>query len=287
MIQQRDLLVSMGEFEAADDVRDQITALGGSIDDAYAKLIAFYQALNPTERVQLGIVDQAQLDNLITKLEIARDKSREWGTVLGVSAKDVGSALTNSAAQAMTAFIERVARGCNVFGALAQSVQQFAASFIASIAQMLVQLLAFAAAVTILRALGVPIPAAAFGGGGSVKAGQNHGGGMAGSAGGVQRMVPAALFASAMRYHSGGIVGLRPNEVPTILEAGEEVLRADDPRHRANAGAGGGGREQPISVKNVNLFDAASATAEMLATKEGQRAVLNIVSRNKRALQGN
>ncbi len=286
LMQQRDLLVGMGEFEAADDVRDQITALGGSIDEAYEKLIAFYQALNPTERVQLGIVDQGQLDNLITKLEIARDKSKEWGEVLGVSARDVASALTNSAAQAMTAFIERIARGRNVFGALGQSVREFAASFIASIAQMLVQLVAFGAAVQILRALGVPIPTAALGGGGAVKAGQNHGGGIAGSAGGVQRMVPAALFASAMRYHTGGIAGLRPNEVPTILEAGEEVLRADDPRHRANGGAKGGG-ESGVTIRNVNLFDRAELAAEMLATKEGQRAVLNIVSKNKRALQVN
>lgn len=286
LMQQRDLLVDMGEFEAADDVRDQITTLGGSIDEAYEKLIAFYQALNPTERVQLGIVDQAQMDNLITKLEIARDKSKEWGTVLGVSAREVANALTNSAAQAMTAFVERVVRGRNVFGALGQSVREFAASFIASIAQMLVQLLAFAAAVQILRALGVPVPAGMFGGSGAVKAGQNHGGAIAGSAGGVQRMVPAALFANAMRYHNGGIAGLQPNEVPTILEAGEEVLRADDPRHRANGSASRGGRDRDISIKNINVFDRAELAAEMLATKEGQRAVLNIVSKNKRALQG-
>lgn len=288
LIQQRDLLESMGEFEAADDVRDQITALGGSIDEAYEKLIAFYQALGPTERVQLGIVDQAQLDNLITKLDIARDKSKEWGRVLGISAREWASAISGNATRALTSFIERVANGRNVFGALGQSVREFAAGFISSIAQMIIQLAAFAAAVTILRALGVPIPASTFGGvgGGSIKAGVNHAGGIAGSAGGVQRTVPAALFANVLRYHTGGIAGLRPNEVPAILEAGEEVLRADDPRHRANGTAGGGAREQPITVKNVNLFDRAALAAELLATKEGERMVLNIVSKNKRALQG-
>ncbi|MEH3123008.1 MAG: phage tail length tape measure family protein [Sphingomonas phyllosphaerae] len=287
LIQQRDLLESMGEFEAADDVRDQITALGGSIDEAYEKLIAFYQALSPTERVQLGIVDQAQLDNLITKLDLAREKSKEWGRILGISARDWASAISGNATRALTSFIERVASGRNVFGALGQSVREFAAGFISSIAQMIIQLAAFAAAVAILRALGVPIPASTFGGvgGGSVKAGVNHTGGIAGSAGGVQRMVPAAAFARAMRYHTGGIAGFKPNEVPAILEEGEEVLTKGDPRHRANGGAGGG-REQPISVKNINLFDRAELAAEMLSSKEGQRAVLNIVSKNKRALQG-
>lgn len=288
LIQQRDLLESMGEFEAADDVRDQITALGGSIDEAYEKLIAFYQALSPTERVQLGIVDLAQLDNLITKLDLAREKSKEWGRVLGISAREWASAISGNATRALTSFIERVATGRNVFGALGQSVREFAAGFISSIAQMIIQLAAFAAAVTILRALGVPIPASTFGsiGGGSIKAGVNHAGGIAGSAGGVQRTVPAALFANVLRYHTGGIAGLRPNEVPAILEAGEEVLRADDPRHRANGGAGGGAREQPITVKNVNLFDRAALAAELLSSKEGERMVLNIVSKNKRALQG-
>lgn len=287
LVQQRDLLESMGEFEAADDVRDQIKALGGSIDEAYEKLIAFYQALSPTERVQLGIVDQAQLDNLIAKLDLAREKSKEWGRILGISARDWASAISGNATRALTSFIERVASGRNVFGALGQSVREFAASFISSIAQMIIQLAAFAAAVAILRALGVPIPASTFGaiGGGSVKAGVNHAGGIAGSAGGVQRTVPAAAFAAALRYHTGGIAGFAPNEVPAILERGEEVLRADDPRHRANAGTAGG-REQPINLKNVNLFDSAALAAEMLATKEGQRAVLNIVRMNKRALSG-
>lgn len=34
----------------------------------------------------------------------------------------------------------------------------------------------------------------------------------------------------------GGVVGLRGNEVPTILEVGEEVLTRGDPRHSANGG---------------------------------------------------
>jgi hypothetical protein len=32
------------------------------------------------------------------------------------------------------------------------------------------------------------------------------------------------LFATAPRYHSGGIAGLMPDEVPAILQRGETVL---------------------------------------------------------------
>jgi hypothetical protein len=37
-------------------------------------------------------------------------------------------------------------------------------------------------------------------------------------------MVPALAFANAPRMHSGGWAGLRPDEVPAILQRGERVL---------------------------------------------------------------
>ena len=66
-----------------------------------------------------------------------------------------------------------------------------------------------------------------------LQAGVGHAGGTVGAAGGVSRSVPAAIFAGAARYHSGGIAGLRPDggvaglrpdEVPIIAQAGETIL---------------------------------------------------------------
>ena len=39
-----------------------------------------------------------------------------------------------------------------------------------------------------------------------------------------QRQVPSYVFAGAPRYHSGGIAGLMPGELPAILQRGEVVL---------------------------------------------------------------
>jgi hypothetical protein len=50
-----------------------------------------------------------------------------------------------------------------------------------------------------------------------------HAGGMVGAPG-PGRMVPAPEFAGAPRMHSGGWAGLRPDEVPAILQRGERVL---------------------------------------------------------------
>ena len=51
-------------------------------------------------------------------------------------------------------------------------------------------------------------------------------------------------WSEVTRYHTGGIAGLAPDEVPAVLKKGEEVLTQADPRHRDN----GGGRGDVISV---------------------------------------
>ncbi len=49
-----------------------------------------------------------------------------------------------------------------------------------------------------------------------------------------RRLVDEGSFADARRFHGGGMVGLRPDEVPFLGLRGEEVLTRNDPRHRWN-----------------------------------------------------
>lgn len=63
-----------------------------------------------------------------------------------------------------------------------------------------------------------------------------HNGGVVGSTPTFSRPIPALAFAGAPRYHSGGIAGLRPDEVPAILQKGEVVL----PRGAGVKNGGGG-----------------------------------------------
>lgn len=60
-----------------------------------------------------------------------------------------------------------------------------------------------------------------------------HDGGIIGQ-GGRSINADPSIFSAATRYHSGGIPGLKPNEVPIIALNNEEVLTANDPRHRNN-----------------------------------------------------
>lgn len=94
-----------------------------------------------------------------------------------------------------------------------------------------------------------------------------HSGGVVGE-GGRRSSVPMAAFALAPRYHAGGIAGLRPREVPAILEQGEEVLTADDPRHVRNGGRGG--RGSLIDNLNVTVqMDGGSGGADDQALAQG------------------
>jgi hypothetical protein len=115
-----------------------------------------------------------------------------------------------------------------------------------------------------------------------------HDGGIIGDAstyGGKTGVIPVnpAWFEGARRMHTGGIVGLAPNEVPIIAERGEEMLTRDDPRHSLNGGTAPGG--SPANIKNIVVFDPAAALAEALATKVGEKALLTWVKSNSGAFR--
>jgi hypothetical protein len=73
--------------------------------------------------------------------------------------------------------------------------------------------------------------------GGAIIPGILHSGGIAGQDGyNHGRAVSPSVFDGAQRYHTGGIAGLKPNEVPAILERGERVIPNGSPSPKAQAG---------------------------------------------------
>jgi tape measure domain-containing protein len=88
-----------------------------------------------------------------------------------------------------------------------------------------------------------------------------HRGGIAGRPGEASftRRLPAAAFAFAPRFHGGGIAGLRPGEVPAVLQEGEETLTEDNPRHIKNfRGAG-----VQVSMGDIHVSGAAGNDATL------------------------
>jgi len=130
---------------------------------------------------------------------------------------------------------------------------------------------------------GISSAAAAAGGtaaGGA--AGAKHNGGIIGSvtSGGQQmRGMNPSWFANAQRYHDGGLPGLKSDEVPTILQKGEQVLDKNDPANILNQNRSSAGSYSPQNMRFVFVDDRAKVP-EAMNTAEGEMAVLQILRRN-------
>lgn len=160
------------------------------------------------------------------------------------------------------------------FRAARDAFRQFASDFLREIVMMILkqQLL------NAMKSAGGVWGQAAGAVGGAVA----HTGGVIGYTSLPQRNVDPRIFRGARRYHGGGFPGLRSDEVPAILQTGEEVLTRDDPRNAMNGGGGGGAAQpaQPAIVKIVNSFDSLSVVSDALNTQEGEQMVMNIVRKN-------
>lgn len=107
-------------------------------------------------------------------------------------------------------------------------------------------------------------------------AGVAHTGGVAGRIS-VKRRVSPLLFGAAPRYHSGGIAGLKPDEVPAILQTGERVLsRRQTAMYDATLAAGAGADR--VTTPIVAIGD--DAVANALASAAGEKVVLTHVRNN-------
>lgn len=185
----------------------------------------------------------------------------------------VGSVTQNGTAafEQLAGEIAKVASGAQSIGdgfkAAMGIVGQFFAQLLRDIAMAIIKQLILKAITT---AIGGPVGAAAGAAGGA--AGGMHRGGVVGRDRTFTRRVPMEAFANAPRYHTGGLAGFRPNEIPTILEKNEEVLTRDDPRHVLN-----GGGKQPGGADMGNRFvlvDDRKNVAQAMASSEGEKVTL-------------
>ena len=151
---------------------------------------------------------------------------------------------------------------------------RFVAQFLAEIAKAIIKQM-------ILNALANssnPYVAAAGVAGGGVKSPVLHAGGRVGSSGGRARKVPMQYFANAPKFHSGGLPGLAQNEVPAILQKGEQVLSRDDPNNILNQAT------KATTAENASqrfvLVDDRSRIPEAMQSAEGERVMLVNLRKN-------
>lgn len=160
----------------------------------------------------------------------------------------------------------------------AQAIAKWAADAVMEIAKVIAQQIILNA---ISSAFGGGRGAAAASAASAAAASVRHTGGLAEQ--GIKRKINPFVFAGATRYHTGGIAGLAPNEVPAILQRGEEVLTKQDPRHRNNAYNGGGNQAQSITL--INSYDPVDVLTKALASSDGQKVLVKAIGKHRTELK--
>jgi tape measure domain-containing protein len=268
LMQQMQLYAQTGNSAGLEEAKVALEGVNAQLDGAIQKAIQMWQA-----------VGGAPADAAIAKLKTTQLTIQAGAQQSFLDWNRVGQLFASGLTNAFDSFAQAVAEGQDVGEAARNAFLKFASDFLKQIAQMIIQ----QAILNMLRSF---FPGMGFGG---VGAGVAHDGGIAGSSNRT-RTVDPGIFANAVRYHGGGIAGLAPNEVPAVLERGEEILTRADPRHRLNLGndavaAGPGAAPAGGGTKIINAFDTASFLEEALNSRVGERAILNFVRANPGAFK--
>lgn len=239
--------------------------------------LAFLAAITPEDSLyeKLGIANTIlglqKIQAETQKLSFLQKLSNKYGeqiaggfsTAFGVLAKGFAGALqgANSLGDA--------------FKGAMDSFREFAADFLVQIGQMILQAI-------ILQAIQNAISGGSGGYFTAVKSAfTQHTGGITGRNNAVRSNVPAALFAGAQRFHTGGVIpGLKPNEVPIIAERGEEMLTEDNPRHINNVGTSSNA-STPQNIMVINQVDSGSVVQQGVAATPGSKAIYNFIRAHK------
>jgi hypothetical protein len=309
LLSQRDqLLQTYNELQSlgvltTDQLHDKSKALYGDTATALADQVAKVRAVVEALHAQHDMTDEAY-DAWIAKLGLVTAKMQYADPVLAQFRSTAQEAFVGGLGTGFDSAMTEVGKlidGTQDFDEtlknLGDTARTFFANFLKGIGDLIVQMLA-------LKAFEGIFGAGAAGGAGKVGGGvlsflsglMHHEGGTIGSPANMRRSnVSPLAWAAAPRYHTGAAgIGLRSDEVASILKKREEVLAEDDPRNILNGGAaaGGGAPGAPrdplagLSIKNVNLFDPVDVLEAALSTKAGERVILNWMGRNSGAVRG-
>lgn len=186
---------------------------------------------------------------------------------------------TSTALDGVAQGIAGVIDGSMTWGEAMQNLGDIMRKFFADLLMQIAQAIIKQQILNMMSGWGGGIGAAATAAGGTAGAAVLHSGGLVSGSGGTRRNVSASWFSGAPKFHSGGLVGVKQDEVPAILQKGEEVLTADDPRHTNNGGAQSG------AVGIYNMIDTDSLTSAVMSNAKTRKAVINIIRADKQAIK--
>ncbi|MCU7812051.1 MAG: hypothetical protein KZQ77_12560, partial [Candidatus Thiodiazotropha sp. (ex Notomyrtea botanica)] len=253
--------------------QDEITRIGAAQATQLQEINARRSAGLITEREQVLAVREANAayqEQLTVLASIARtqgfeflakqiEKTAEAVQTTSADIQVLGEEINRNFVSGFTNAFEEFIKGTL---SAKDAFRAFAADFLRQIAQMILQK-------QILSAIG------GRGFGGAVAAAVAHTGGVSGSFNLGSRTVPGWVFSGATKLHTGTFPGLKPNEVPTIIEEGEGIFTADQMKAMGGKGSGG------ASSVRVVLVDDRSSVGDYMSSSEGEKIFIETVRRNK------
>lgn len=274
------------QFELRMISEDEYSQKSNANADLYkAKILELTQAMlaQLEARKAQGLLDQtlnpqqlAALDAQIAKYQqvavVTQNAELQQGlfnrTLAGAAISGIDSAL-NGVIDSLTAIANGTATAGEGFKGLARTVAGTVASILQQLALAIAKQLIFNA----LANSGNPYLMAI----GAVAGGtKRHRGGVIGRSNTGQNVpIDPSWFVGAPRFHEGGLPGLRSDEVPSILQTGEEVLARNDPRNVLNGAAKG----NPAGTRFV-LVDDRSKIPEAMQSAEGEDVIVQTIRRN-------
>lgn len=273
----------ISEDEQVSRTVDLYNQQNAAIASSVSNLEAFARTMQSSMTAEQFARINAEIAMMRAGLQDITGTYDQWDTMVVQGVLDgMSTSLSTIASDLVDVFHGAMSIG-DAFKNLGNVVQQFFADFLLKIAQAILQQMLLNALAS--AGWGGVSSAASSMGGAATSAAVKHSGGMVGGRSNRTREVSTAWFANAPRYHDGGLPGLKRDEIPTILQKGEQVLAKDDPNNIMNGGRAASGPAQPLGVKIVNTFDASDVVSQGLSTAAGEQSVLNVVRSNRSAIK--
>jgi tape measure domain-containing protein len=273
----------ISEDEYAQKINDNAELYKAKTVEMSLAIAAQYEAQRAQGLLEqtLTIESLAALDAKIAKyngLAVATQNAEQQQGLLG---RTLSSSLGSGIDSSLNAVIDSLASIADGTKSAGEGFRGLAVSVASSVADILRQLALAIAKQLIFNALansGNPYLMAAGAALGGTKARVNHSGGVVGSPNGRSRVVNPGWFANAPRFHEGGLPGLKSDEVPSILQTGEEVLSRDDPRNVMNGASRTAGANS--AGTRFVLVDDRSKIPEAMQSAEGEKVIVQTIRRN-------
>jgi uncharacterized protein YoxC len=279
LISANNTLVELGLKTQADAQRDTAAAFANSQPMIAEQVRVIQQTLDLMR--ELGVVQPQVYDAWIAKLQAVTAQS----TYTNENVLKLNNLVQNQLLQGGMNMFDSFAKGLaglatgtmsvgEAFDGLLNTFLNFAATFLAEIAKMIIQALILKA---IQSALGLP------GGGGGLGGFFFHSGTDSVGGGSSRRTrssfdLHPSMLAAVPRYHEGTQgAGLKNNEMVAVLERGEKVLTEEQQRQEAKKAAGGG--DSGGGLRQVLAFGDDQVAAAMQGAA-GEKVTVTHLRRN-------